>query len=86
MEYVEPEESNKFLGDMMMNSSGEKKRLKVMRQLEELEQGCNQDVSRHSVRSDLFFAKYTRIPQLTSDAQFFTLINITDSFTVAKKL
>jgi hypothetical protein len=34
MELVEPEDSDKFLGDMMMNSSMEKKRLKIMRRLE----------------------------------------------------
>jgi hypothetical protein len=38
MELVEPNDSYTFLGDMEINTSGEKRRLKQMRRLEELEQ------------------------------------------------
>jgi calcineurin-like phosphoesterase family protein len=38
MELVEPEDTTTFLGDMMINSSRDKKRVKLMRRLDELEQ------------------------------------------------
>jgi hypothetical protein len=71
---------------MEINTSGEKRRLKQMRRLEELEQDWKFDSAKWSVRRTAI-AKYTRIPQLVPKSQFYgKLGDKSELLQMAKKL